>query len=71
MSSDSSEDLQTLVNRAMDNALENGYAEVQKDPLEVAQDMVMFDADLETYDPEQLTDAIRVWQLKKMGEWLS
>lgn len=63
------ESIQSLVDRALDNAIVSYFEDgLMTDAETIALDLVMFDSDLEDFKPAQLTDAVRVWQLKKLGE---
>lgn len=55
-------DLDRSVERALDNAAENGHDAHGHPPGRIAEDLVTYDADLEGMDAEDLLPSIRRWQ---------
>lgn len=61
--------LHQLVHEALDNALANGHFDKGMSlhglsNEEIAEDLVMYDADLEGYEPEELVPHIQSWWQK-------
>ena len=57
-----SADITTIVWRALDHALHNGYFQFLETPVgEIAEDLIEYDADLEDCDPVNLIPAVREW----------
>lgn len=52
----------TRVHTALDNALEGGVNQAKEDPAEVAQSLVMYDADLEDMEASSLIPHVIEWQ---------
>lgn len=57
--------LKKLVFEALDNALENDYDMVDDNPMEVADDLVLYDVGLEDVEPKLLVEHVRDWQKSK------
>lgn len=58
-------DLQDMVERAMGNALENGFPFAGCSAEHIATDLQMYDADLEGQDPAEVLVAVLKWQASK------
>ena len=56
------------VKRALDNAVDNGYDQIDEDSGAVAEDIVTCDADLEGFPPALLIPHIEYWQKLKRIE---
>ena len=55
--------MRNLVWAALDNAFNNGYTFVlNSNPVDIAYDLIAYDADLEDSNPEELAPYIRQWQ---------
>ena len=56
------------IERSLNNAVDNGYDEIDEDSGAVAEDMVQCDADLENVPPALLIPHIEYWQRLKRIE---
>jgi len=58
------EQIKALVFEAMQNAIDNGHTFMGLTDIAVAEDLVQFDSDLESYEPEDLAPFVKefVWK---------
>ena len=57
--------LENTVHEALDNALDNGYDMLKFTNMQIAIDLIEFDAVLEKHSAEELIPHIESWRFKK------
>jgi hypothetical protein len=58
-------DLQTMLDVALNNAVNNGHNLHEWEPQAVAEDLILYSKDFENMTPETLMPYIEVWQREK------